>query len=309
MRLLARALMVLVGLTVLAFYAVVASAAYGLLLWAWSQRPDPVTTALLVLALTLAFGYASHELGTARMLRALGAVELPRARAPSVVERFESVRARMDVGEVDLLVANMPTPNALALGGGDGVVVVDAALVRLLDLDELEAILAHELAHLERRDGLVQTLGFSLVRTVMGLLALALLPFVLLLVGLDRAASWIRGRPLTSEGATAWLRAALAAGVSVLLVGFLLVLRAHSRRRELRADDRAAEVTASPLALASALARIDRATESERGTLSPLVIHGDEEGRLTRLLASHPPMDERIERLRERSGSRRIPIQ
>lgn len=308
MRRLLRVLMAVTGVTLLAFYAALAFMAYRLLLWFWQQRPDPVATALVVLALALAFGYTSHELGTARILRALDAAELPRGRAPRVYERFDRLCGAMDVEAPSLLVARLGQPNALALGGGDGVVIIDASLLRLLDLDELEAILAHELAHLEGKDGLVQTLGYSLVQTAMGFVLVALLPLALLLVGLDRAAAWLRGEPLSSRGATAWLRALLAGGVTALLLGFALLLRAHSRRREYRADDRAADVTGRPLALASALAAIERAAAPERGRLSPLVIHGDEEGTLSRLLATHPPMDERVERLRERSGARRIEV-
>lgn len=308
MRRLVRVLMALTGLSVLALYAVAALGAYHLLAWLWQRRPDPVVTAAVVVGLAVALGYASHAAGTARVLRALEVEELPRHRAPRLYERFDRLRAEIGVGEPRLLVGRMPRPNALALGGGDGVLVLDAALFRLLSMDELEGILAHELAHLESRDGLVQTLGYSLVQTVMGLVLLAILPLALLRVGADRAASWLRGEPLTSRGTTAWLRQLLAVGVSVLLLVFLLVLRAHSRRREFAADDRAVAVTGRPRALASALARIERAAEPRTGLLATLVIHGDEEGTLTRLLASHPPMAERIDRLHERARADATPI-
>ncbi len=303
-----RVLMALTGLTVLAVYAAAAYGTYRLLLWVWSRRPDPLLTAAVVVALAVAFGYASHRAGTARVLRALDARELPRSRAPRLYDRFDRLTDGMDVGEPGLLVARMAEPNALALGGANGVVVLDAALFRLLTMDELEALLAHELAHLESNDGLVQTLGYSLIQTAMGLLFVAVLPLALLVLGADRAAAWLRGDPLTSRGATAWLRQLLGAGVSVLLLAFLLVLRAHSRRREVAADDRAVAVTDDPRALASALATIERASQPRRGLLSPLVVHGDEEGPVTRLLASHPPMADRIERLRERAGAARIPL-
>lgn len=300
-----RVLMAVTGLTVLAVYAAAAYGAYLLLLWLWQRRPDPVLTLLVVVGLAVAFGYASHQAGTVRVLRGLDASELPRRRAPRAYEGFDRLVAAMDVGEPRLLVARLGQPNALSLGGGDGVVVLDTSLFGLLGPDELEAIVAHELAHLERNDGLVQTLGYSLVQTVMGLVFLVLLPVVLVLLGADRAASWLRGEPLTSRGATAWLRVLLGVSVSGLLLVFLLVLRAHSRRRELAADDRAVEVTGDPDALARALAILDRAAP-RTDLLSPLVIHGDEEGSLTRLLASHPPMADRIDRLRE--GARRIPV-
>jgi heat shock protein HtpX len=101
--------------------------------------------------------------------------------------------------------------------------------------------------------------------------------------------------------------------LSVLVVLTLLV-RAHSRRREFAADERAAELTGRPLALARALRTIERASRPAGGLLATLYIHAEESDPLTRMLSTHPPMDERVERLvemaerRERARGRRIPI-
>jgi heat shock protein HtpX len=82
-----------------------------------------------------------------------------------------------------------------------------------------------------------------------------------------------------------------------------LLLFAHSRKREYAADERAAEVTGNPVALARALAKIHRATSPDRGLRSLLYIHGDERGDDSRrLLSTHPPVYERIDRLVEMAG-------
>ncbi|WP_158601418.1 M48 family metallopeptidase [Halosegnis longus] len=194
---------------------------------------------------------------------------------------------------------------ARARGRRDGVLVLDVRLFRLLSGPELDGILAHELAHLRARDGLVGTLGATATSTVAGLLGLLLLPAALLAVGVARSLAIARGdSPAEMEATAAWAQAAVGSLAVVLLFGLTALLRAYSRRRELAADDTAAELTGNPRALASALSRIRRAS-TPSGPLAQLYIHGDETGTLTRLLATHPPMDERIERLRQRDSAPR----
>lgn len=309
-----RLLMLLTGVGLLVVYGAAAFIAYRGLLFLWQQRPDPVTTAVVVVATALAFGYASFQFGTAGILRALDAREIPESRAPELYRRVDALATSFDVESPRLLVARMEAPNALALGGrSDGALVLDARLFRLLSASELEAILAHELTHLEHRDGLVQTLGYSLVQTVAGLLLLALLPLTLLVAGAARAAGYVRGDPYHRiRAATTRARLAVTSLAVVALFAFTLALRAYARRREFAADDRAVAVTGRPRALASALRTIERAS-TPSGPLASLYIHGDEEGSLTRLLATHPPMAERLERLEARAvadpGERRIPVE
>jgi heat shock protein HtpX len=295
--------MAVAGVVVLVLYATGAFVVYRGLLLLWARRPDPLTTVAVVLGLSLALGYASYRGGLVALRRELDPTPIPRKRAPELYRRVEAMATEMGMAPPTLAVGRMGAPNALALGGPrDGLVVVDPSLFRLLSDPELEAILAHELAHLQNRDGLVKTLGSSVVRMVTGLATVALLPLVILVVGVARALAYLRGDPPREITAAAMrAHAAATTGVVVLLFVFTLALRAYSRRRELAADDRAVEVTGHPVALARALARIDRAARPPDGLLSDLVVHGDEEGTLTRLLATHPPMETRIERLTERS--------
>jgi len=193
------------------------------------------------------------------MLSSLDAVEVPRERAPEIHRRLDALAAAMDVERPRLLLARMRAPNALAVGGGDPV-VVDRSLVRLLSGDEMETILAHELAHLEGRDAFVQTLGYAVLRTAAGLVSLALFPVLLSLTGTARALAWIGGRPAAWPATpTGRVRLAIERGVAVLFVALTLLVLAHSRRREFAADARAAEVTGKPVALARALRKLERA--------------------------------------------------
>jgi heat shock protein HtpX len=299
-----RILTALTGIGLLFAYALVALVGYGVLVSLVERPPDPRRIAAYFVVVTLIVGYLSYRLGTAGLLRDLNGVEVEPGDAPRLYARLDAVRSSFDVGDVTLYAARMGEPNALAVGTArGGAVVVDVGLFRLLSAAELEAIIAHELAHLEHRDGLIQTLGYTMVRTLGGICYLALLPLGLLVGGVVRASARLRGerpRPLAVHVATVQWR--VAQTVVVLLFALTLALRAHSRRREYAADDRAVEATGDPVALARALVKIQRAATPGWGIRSPLYVHGDEDGILSRLLATHPPMAERIERLVDRAN-------
>ncbi|MFB6143259.1 MAG: M48 family metallopeptidase [Halorientalis sp.] len=302
-----RTLMVCVGASLLVVHGLAAVGAYWVLVTLWAHRPSLPTTALFLAVVVLTSGYLSYRFGTARVLAGLNAREIPRQRAPTLYERLDAATDRMDVATPRLLVAEMALPNAVALGRGkDGAVVVDRRLFRLLSTDELVGILAHELAHLESHDSLVQTLAYTTVRTLVGLASLLLLPALLLVAGVARSFAWMRGRPTRwPETALGRLHRAVYGGVSALLVFLTLAVRAHSRRREFAADERAAEVTGRPLALARALSKIDRVTDPEWGPLAPLYVRGEEDSGLGRLFSTHPETEERVSRLVELARGQR----
>jgi heat shock protein HtpX len=296
-----RLLMAAVGLSLLVLYLGVAYVGFVVLATVFSSRTDLLTTAALVGVLTFLFGFLSYRFGTAQMLASLDAVELDRRRGAGLYQRLDWLTARMDVETPTVFVARMRLPNAMAIGTARrGALVVDQSLLWLLSPVEFEAILAHELSHLESHDGLVQTLAYSAMRTLVGLVLVVLLPFVLVVTGLAQGFGWLNGRP------TEWttspfgrLRERIGQAVALLLVALTLLVRAHSRRREFAADERATEVTGDPLALARALRRIERASQPMWGLRSPLTIYGTEETHLGRLLSTHPPMDDRVQRLVE----------
>ncbi len=303
-RLLLRLLMAASGLSLLGLYGLVAIASYGFLVSVFPDRPDPIRLAVYFSLVTLTVGYLSYRLGTAGLLRDLDAVELTPEGAPGLYARLDRIAPAFDVEGVTLYAARMEAPNALAIGTArGGAVVLEVSLFRLLTPSELETIIAHELSHLEGRDGLIQTLGYTAVRTAGGVCYLVLLPIGVLVGGLFRAVSLLRGRsprPFLEHLAVVQWRVAQV--VIVALFAVTLLSRAHSRRREYAADDRAVEATGNPIALARALVKIQRASTPGWGSLAPLYVYGDQEGLLTRLLATHPPMDERIRRLIRRAN-------
>lgn len=304
----------LVGLTLLVVYIGGAALVYVGIRFILAQPPDPVTAVLAIGTVTLVGGYLSYRFGTQQLLAGLETTEITPRDAPRFFRRLDDMATRMALDRPRVFVASLGAPNAFALGGvRSGVLVIDVSLFRLLSPEEREAIVAHELAHLENNDAFVQTLAYSAMRTLVGLLMLPLLPILLFVTGLARGLAWMRGRPHEwQRNPILVIYAWLSLGVTVLAIAVTALIRAHSRRREYAADERAIEVTGKPLALARALRKIQRATDRERGLLSTLYVRGDENGVFTRLLSTHPPMDDRIERIVSRTDRKEgtpIPIQ
>ena len=311
-RLAFRAAAAVVGVLLLAGYLTAALFVADVLGALWAARPDlPVLLALLV-AGALGSAYLSYRLGTAQILANIERDRVPRERAPDLHRRIDSLAARMAVARPELYVTDARAPNAFAVGGGadGGALVIDRSLFRLLSVREVEAILAHELAHLEGNDGFAVAMADGVGRSLVGVATVAALPALLALSGLAGASAWIRGRPGDRSGPFARLHRALAGGLFAGFVLSTLVVRSRSRKREFAADDRAAEVTGDPMALARALRRIERATEPT-WPFAPLSTHTRTDETAERWLSTHPSTDERVERLREKAESqgptRRIP--
>ncbi|GAA0716107.1 heat shock protein HtpX [Halorubrum trapanicum] len=311
-RLAFRAAAAVVGVALLAAYLTAALFVADLLRAVWAARPDlPVLLALLA-AGALGSAYLSYRLGTAQILAKLEGDRVPRKRAPDLHRRIDSLAARMDLARPDLYVTDTRAPNAFAVGGGGdgGALVIDRSLFGLLSPREVEAILAHELAHLEGNDGFAIAMADGIGRSLVGIATVAALPALLALSGLAAASAWIRGRPSDRSGPFARLHRALAGGLFAGFVLATLVARSRSRKREFAADDRAAEVTGDPMALARALRRIERATEPS-WPFAPFSTHKRTDEATERWLSTHPSTDERVERLRQMAESqgptRRIP--
>ena len=304
--------MAAVGLSLVVCYGGAAYLLSRLVASLLRNPPDQVALFAAAVGATLAVGYLNYRFGTLSMVAGLDAAEISRARAPGLHARVDRLCDRMGLDPPRLLVADLTIPNAFALGGvGGGVLVFDRTLFWLLDADEFEAIVAHELAHIESRDSLVQTLAYTAGRTLVGTLFLGALPVTLFVTGVARGFAWIRGHPERWDASPVlWVRRWLERGAATVLVGLTLLLRAHSRRREYAADDRAVTVTGDPLALARALRKIQRTAEPHWGLFGPFYVGTDEDSALGRLLSTHPPMDERVRRLVDRANAsdRSVPV-
>lgn len=293
-----RLFMILVGASVFVVYTAAAVGGVLLLQWLVANPPDPVFLSVVFLSVTVLGGYIAYKRGLVYAVASIDTLRVTPERAPELYRRLERLCLRMDVSQPVLLVADFELPNALSVGGPtEGAVILDQDLLDMLTLDELEGILAHELAHLEGMDAFINTLAITGGRILASVAFLALSPFIIFLAGIDRATAWLAGDPdRQTLGLAAVFQRAVGLAIALLLSVLTLLFLAYSRRQEFVADRRAAEVSGRPLALARALVKIHRVTEPRRELRSLLYVHDDESQR-NRWLSTHPPLDDRVDRL------------
>lgn len=155
-RAIVRFVMFLVGGVSLLAYVAAGVGLYWLFRIAWADRPSAATLVIGLAAMSLILGYLTYRGGTSRLLVQTNARELAPENAPQLFERFDRLCQRMEIERPPLLVAELGEPNAFAVGDvREGAIVISDSLFRLLTRDELTAVLAHELGHLEARDSLV----------------------------------------------------------------------------------------------------------------------------------------------------------
>ena len=226
------------------------------------------------------------------VLAAYGARELDEGSAPDLfrVVRELAAGAQMPMPRVYLIPSESPNAFATGRSPSHAAVAVTEGIMRLLTLDELRGVLAHELSHVRNRDTLISAVAATLAGVVMTVARMAY--WAELFGGFRRDDREERGGAL---GALAM--------VIVAPIAAMLIQMAISRAREYQADASGARISHSPEALASALTKI--ASVSERVPLSagPATAHlwivNPLRGNwLANLFSTHPPIEERIRRLR-----------
>jgi heat shock protein HtpX len=241
---------------------------------------------LIALAVNLLAYFASDKIVLARY-RAQEVSEQAQPRLFAIVGRL-AAKAGLPMPKVYVIPEN--TPNAFATGRNPqhAAVAVTSGLLANLDEDEVEGVLAHELAHVKNRD----TLTSAIAATLAG--ALAMVANVARFGGGGRGRG--RGNPI------ALLLLLVGAPLAALLIRLLV-----SRIREYAADREGAQVSGRPLSLADALRKISKAVPQlplHRGntTDAQMFIVNPFTGGLQALFSTHPPIEERIRRLQAQAA-------
>jgi heat shock protein HtpX len=227
------------------------------------------------------------------VLRMYGAHIVSEREAPELYRMVDRLRQRAGLPMPVVAVAPHAQPNAFATGRNPehAVVCVTQGLMEVVTQPELEGVLAHELAHVKNRDMLVSTVAATMAG------AISHIAWMLM---------WFGGRDDEGQspiGAIAMIIVApIAAG---------LIQMAISRQREFGADRGGAEITGQPLALASALRKLD--THARRipmkvepaaaplAQVNPLAAHSSG---VLKLFSTHPPTEERVGKLEEMARGR-----
>jgi heat shock protein HtpX len=257
---------------------------------------------LIAIPLALIIGITQLFFADKIALASMGAHEVDEAEAPQLHDMIGRLALQANLPKPKIAIINTSLPNAFATGRNKdhAVVAVTTGILNQLSEPELEAVIAHELTHVINRDMLVMTIAtfFSMVAS-------------LIVNTFFYSAMWGGfgyGRRRDDNAGYAFIFAFLASIVTYVL-SFLLI-RALSRYRELAADRGSALITGAPQNLASALLHIDdilhnpgaripdqdfRRAQAVNALFIVPAIRGDS---LAGLFSTHPPTQERVERLR-----------
>jgi heat shock protein HtpX len=245
----------------------------------------------LFLGLALAMNVGAYFFSDKLVLRMHGARELAVADAPGLHGMVEELAQRAGIPKPRVFLIDDPSPNAFATGRNPekGVVAVTQGILDLLDRRELRGVLAHELAHIRNRDILVATIAAAIASAVT--YVAQAISFSALLGGSSDE---------EEEGSAAnGLLVALVAPIAATLIQLGV-----SRSREYLADESGAAICGDPEALARALEKLSRGAElvpseaAQPATASLYIVNPLSGARVARLFSTHPPMEERVARLR-----------
>lgn len=248
----------------------------------------------LMIALVVAMGmnFFAYWNSDRMVLRMANAREVGPTEAPELYGIVQQLAERAGLPMPKVYVIDEDQPNAFATGRSPehAAVAVNSGLLRHLSREEVTGVLAHELGHVKNRDTLTMTVAATLSGAI-GMLAT--------FGGLFGGGRDENGRPLMNP--------IVAIGAMILApLAASLVQMAISRSREYAADRAGAEISGNPLWLASALQRLHEGTqaipnataEANPATAHMYIDNPLSAGGMRSLFSTHPPMEERIARLR-----------
>ncbi|HYE91378.1 MAG TPA: zinc metalloprotease HtpX [Terriglobales bacterium] len=252
----------------------------------------------IAFVLALGMNFFSYWYSDKMVLAMYQAQPVDERSAPQLYAMVRRLATRAQLPMPRLYIVPGDTPNAFATGRNPehAVVAVTEGILRVLDEDELEGVLAHELSHVKNRDVLVSTVAATLAGAITYLAHMA------------QWSAMFGGRHHDEEEGGTSPIAAIAMAI-VAPIAAMLVQMAVSRSREFGADATGAQISGNPSGLARALQKLQLAQEALPMAANPATAHlfivNPLSGRaLANLFSTHPPLEERIARLRamERTG-------
>lgn len=249
--------------------------------------------ALVFFVLAGIMNFAMYWWSDKVVLRMYGARIVGPEDAPDLYRMVDRLRQRAGLPMPIVAIAPSEQPNAFATGRNynNAVVCVTAGILRLVDREELEGVIAHELAHIKHRHMLVGTIAATMAG------AIAMIGRII-----QWGAIFGMGRDDEDSNPVALLAMAIIAPIAAMIIQFAI-----SRQNEFVADRTGAEICGRPLALAGALGKLEayarripmgvNPAAAQLAIVNPL--SGDRGMGFLRLFSTHPSTEERIARLRE----------
>lgn len=242
--------------------------------------------ALTFLFIALGINLLSYFFSDKMALKMSGAKPIDESEAPRLYQIVRELTTRADLPMPRLYMIPQDQPNAFATGRNpkNSAVAVTRGITKLLSEDELRGVLAHELAHIQHRDILIQSVAAAIGS------AITYLAYMFMWFGGDNDS------PLSLVASLAMvLLAPIAASIIQLSI---------SRQREYAADAGGAAICGNPESLASALLRLEQGAEAipmqVNQASEPLYIVKPFSGKgIAGLFSTHPPIEERVRRLRQ----------
>ena len=252
----------------------------------------------MMLALVFAAGlnFFSYWFSDRLVLAMYRAQPVSREQAPMLHETVERLCARRNLPKPRIYLIPQEAPNAFATGRNPqhAAVAVTEGLLRLMDQEELEGVLAHELSHVTNHDILISSVAATIAGAISMLAHMA--QYAMIFGGFDGRDDRERSNPL-----------GLLVTIIVAPIAAMLIQLAISRSREYQADQSGAELTGNPYGLARALEKLGQASrripmDANPATSHLFIVSPFSRRAFVSLFSTHPPLEERIRRLTGRPG-------
>lgn len=257
------------------------------LLLAIGQAVGGQSGVIMALVIAGVMNFVAYFASAQIALRSYGARIVTAQQAPRLYAMVDRLRQRAGIPMPTVAIAPHAQPNAFATGRNPehAVVCVTQGLLDTVNEAELEGVIAHELAHIQHRDMLLMTVTATLAA------AISHLAYMLMFVGGRNDEEG--GNPIAA------LAMMILAPIAAMLIQFAI-----GRQREFKADAGGAQISGQPLALASALKKLDAAAHrvpmrvepamAPLAQVNPLAAHGRG---VFKLFSTHPSTAERVARL------------
>ncbi|BAP60535.1 zinc metalloprotease HtpX [Methanococcus maripaludis] len=252
----------------------------------------PIFAILLALIPNLISYFYSDKI----VLSSYGAKIVDENEAPNLHRIVESIANRANIQKPKVAIINTDTPNAFATGRSpkNGVVAVTTGILQLLNEQELEGVLAHEIGHIKHRDILIGTMVATMAGAIM-YIANFLQWGMLFGYGRDDD-----GNPLQIVASLLFI---ILAPIAAMVVQFAI-----SRQNEYNADENGAKYS-NPIYLANALTKLEKGVKyhplrnGSPATAHMFIVNPFKAGNVARLFSTHPSTEERVKRLMEMASN------